>query len=180
MRTPVFDNGKQVVPHLARRCPRFVWSDRDPRDVVRPALEPVVVLDGNADDASDHLHGVPGRDITNEIGSPERRDVVEHAADRRRNQLVLPLREGRRPERLGDELAVVAVFIAVHADERLAHDRPDHLVMDRGGERLRVADDGLTVGVPEHHERPATGNHRIGRLEHGRLVPRSAPHCVWL
>ncbi len=61
------------------------------------------------------------------------------------HERLVPLLELRRAERLGDEVAVRAVLVAVHGEDEVAHELADVLGVDRRRERLGVAQHGLGV-----------------------------------
>ena len=67
-------------------------------DLVGPDLELVVVLEGNADDGSDHLHREAGREVVDEVGLALGRDPVEQGVDRGSDDLVGPALERRGPK----------------------------------------------------------------------------------
>ena len=81
--------------------------------------------------------------------------VVEQRVDRRPHERLVPLLELRRAERLGDEVAVLAVLGAVHREDEVAHELPDVLGVDRRRERLAVAQHLLRVLVARDLERGA-------------------------
>jgi len=120
------------------------------------------VVEWHADDPADDLHRVLGRDRGNEVGAPEGRDRVDQPADRRPDERLVPTLELRRAERLGDQIAVLPVLLAVHTHDELAHELPDVLRVDRGREALVVA------------------QYRVGVLEPGDLVEGARTHRVGL
>ena len=91
---------------------------------------------------------------------PERRDRVDQPVDRRADERVVPLFELRGAERLGDEVAIRAVLVAVHPDDELAHELPDVFVVDRRRERLVVA------------------QHRFGVVVAGDLIAVGRPTAI--
>ncbi len=98
-----------------------------------------------------------------------------------RTSVVVPLVELRGAERLGDEVAVLAVLLAVHADDELAHELADVVHVDGGGERLVVPERGVGVlelrdleeGARPHHV-GADAHYRAFRPTQLRPTPRTA------
>ena len=176
---PVFDDRQQVLDELGRRADCPLGVDRDRRDAVGPVLEAGVVAHRDTDDARDHLYRVLRRDVTHEIGATGWCDAVEQLLDGRLDQLGPPSFECRSAERLGDEVAVVAVLLAVHAEHGLAHDRTHHLVVDGARERGGVAQHSLDVVVAHHHERLALAGRTPDRL-HRTGRASVLPHLVGL
>ena len=178
VRPPVLEDGQQVVGECRRGRPGALRIECDRRDAVGPVLEPLVVVDRHPEDAGDHLDRIAGRDVGDEIGATEGRDAIEQRLDRRLDQLGAPTLQCRRAERLGHEVAVVAVLLAVHADHRLAHDLTHELVVDRARVRDAIAQHRLDVVVAQHHERRAAFV-LTGRL-HRALRTQAAPQLVGL
>ena len=121
-------------------------------DLFGPLRELLVVLERNADDAADHLHRILRRDRRDQIRAAERRDRVEQRVDDRAHERGVPTVEHRRPERVRDEVAVLAVLLAVHREDEVAHVLADDLAVDRAGEGLPIAQHLLGVRVAGHVE----------------------------
>ena len=152
----VLDDRAEVLAHgLGRGQARLVVGGTEV-DLLGPLLELGVVLDRHAQDGGDDLHREGVGDVGDQVGPAERRDAVEQRVDRGLDELVAPPLERRRPERLGDEVAVAAVLVTVLGQDDRAHHRAHGLGIDRRRERLVVAQHVLDVAVTQHPPRVAS------------------------
>ena len=129
-----------------------------------------------------------------EVGLALGRDLVEQRGDGRCDDLVAPALQGGGPEGGGNQVAIGAVLVAVHGEDRPPHVRAHGVVVDARREGLAVPEHCLHVVPPVHDVEvevfasvadgvlhrlaaPALGPHRVGivdvverRVELGQLL----------
>ena len=134
----VDDRAQVPGERVGRRVPALGIEDAEV-DGLRPLDELLVVVARQADDRADHLHREAGGDVGHEIGAAEGLDGVDELVDHRLDRSGAPSLDGRGAERGGDQRAVAAMLVAVHAAHGLALEHPRGLRVDRRREGVGVA-----------------------------------------
>ena len=108
------------------------------------------VLERHARDPADDLHGILDRcDRLDRVQRRPSSDLRRAGGRSWASERLVPALELRGAERLGDEVAVLAVLLAVHREDEVAHELADVLAVDRRRERLGIAQRDLSILVTQ-------------------------------
>jgi hypothetical protein len=154
---PVLDDRGEVLAHRrrGRRGHRVVVGSFV--HVERPVVEPLVVLGGDSQHAGDDLHGKAAGHFGDQVGPVTPGEAVDDAVNSGADERALPTFQGRRPEGVGNQVAVAAVFLTVHGQDDRAHDRPHGVGVDTARKTFGVPQHELDIGVPSHKPHVGAG-----------------------